>query len=688
VQIIIPMSGFGERFRQAGYTVPKPLIEIDGKPIIAHVIDMFPGELDFIFVCNQEHLDNPEYRMESLLRQYCPNGRIVGIPPHKLGPIHAIRQIEHLIDPGRQVVVNYCDFTCYWDWGNFKEFVAKTACAGALPAYKGFHPHTLGSTNYAYMREKDGWVLDIQEKQPFTDNRMEEFASSGTYYFASGSLMSDAFGLTMDRDLNVGGEYYVSLAYKILLAKKLPVAVYPLQHFMQWGTPADVAEYKGWSEAFRGLIAPEDEPVDRIGSLLIPMAGLGQRFAKEGYHLTKPLIPVSGKPMVAQATHDLPDAVNHVFILRSDMPGYREIVLELKSLYPEALVETIPNVTEGQACTALIALDVLERSARQGHEPVTVGACDMGVLYDRQALAQLIVNPEVDIIVWGVRGNANAIRRPEMFGWIDEASGRINGISVKTPLKSPATDPIVLGTFTFRHAEDFRRIVERLIARDGRINGEFYIDSCINDAIDLGLHCRLFEVDSYLSWGTPNDLRTFEYWQSCFHKWNAHPYRLELDKRVRPSASPALDKTCNEFAIPIPRKTGLIPTDLNRFLMVGVGSNILNYAIYVAVYWMSGVVATASVLGYLGGLFNSYYFGKVWVFKKTEPEISQALNFLEIFRFCCVYALGGAGMSLITYGLNRFYNLDYRLSWFFGVGFACVNNYVGSKWIVFKSQKK
>ena len=106
------MSGFGERFRQAGYDVPKPLIEIGGKPIIAHVIDMFPSEQDFIFICNQDHLTNPEYRMESILRQYCPTGRIIGIPAHKLGPIHAVQQVEHLIDFDCPVVVNYCDFTC------------------------------------------------------------------------------------------------------------------------------------------------------------------------------------------------------------------------------------------------------------------------------------------------------------------------------------------------------------------------------------------------------------------------------------------------------------------------------------------------------------------------------------------------------------------------------------------------
>ena len=58
MQIVIPMSGFGERFRRAGYSVPKPLIEVDGKPIIQHVIEMFPGEEKFIFICNENHLQD------------------------------------------------------------------------------------------------------------------------------------------------------------------------------------------------------------------------------------------------------------------------------------------------------------------------------------------------------------------------------------------------------------------------------------------------------------------------------------------------------------------------------------------------------------------------------------------------------------------------------------------------------
>lgn len=532
MQIVIPMSGFGERFRRAGYEVPKPLIEIDGKPVIAHVIDMFPGEQEFIFICNQDHLNQTDYRMEAILHEYCPTGRVIGIPAHKLGPIHAVRQVGNLIDQERPVIVNYCDFTCYWDWHHFKQFVAANQCVGAIPAYKGFHPHSLGSTNYAYLREANGWVKDIQEKQPFTNNRMAEYASSGTYYFSSGKIMIEAFRMTMDQHLNVGGEYYVSLAYKPLLAANQLVAVYPLQHFMQWGTPEDVAEYKVWSLAFRRLMSDTNKVMKPNGSLVIPMAGLGQRFVNEGYNVAKPLIAVSGKPMVAQATKDLPAAVHHVFVLRSDMPGYQEISEELKRIYPDAIIKTIPGVTEGQACTALLGLDALELEMGAVLGPLTIGACDNGAIYDAKAFQELVDNSEVDVIVWGVRGHANALRHPEMFGWIKAEEGRIQTISVKKPLESPATDPIVIGTFTFCKAEDYRRVVDHLIARNGRINNEFYIDTCINDAIELGLRCYLFEIDSYLSWGTPKDLCTFEYWQSCFHKWNSHPYRMELDGRI------------------------------------------------------------------------------------------------------------------------------------------------------------
>lgn len=539
MQVVIPMSGFGERFRAAGYTVPKPLIPVDGKPIIAHVVDLFPGETDFTFICNQDHLADPALGMEAILRGLCPGARIVPIAPHRLGPVHAALQAAPFLDPARPVLVNYCDFACYWDWDDFRRFVAETGCAGAIPAYRGFHPHSLGSTFYAYLWEKDGWVSGIQEKQPWTGTPMNEYASSGAYYFATAALMQDAFEAALAENWTTGGEYYASMAYNHLFARGLPVAVYPLQHFMQWGTPADLREYLRWSAAFRRLAEPAQPPPEHPGMVLVPMAGLGRRFSDRGYILPKPLVPVSGRPMVVQAANDLPRARRRRFVLRQDLPHLAEVSDALLREVPGGETATLDALTDGQARTCV---EGLADAAIDPDTPLTIGACDNGMLYDSARLAALLDDANCDVLVWAVRGHPEAVRHPRMFGWLQaDAEGRITGVSVKVPLDDPARDPIVTGAFTFRRTRDFLAACDRMFARGARVNGEFYVDTAIEDALALGLRCRLFEVDHYLGWGTPDDLAIFEYWQSCFHKWPSHPYRLERDGRVPADAVPALD---------------------------------------------------------------------------------------------------------------------------------------------------
>jgi hypothetical protein len=283
------------------------------------------------------------------------------------------------------------------------------------------------------------------------------------------------------------------------------------------------------------------------------MAGMSQRFINEGYKETKPLIPVSGEAMVLQATRDMPACLRNTFVLRADMPGHSSIVNALQQRYPGALCASLPTLSEGQALTTLAGLDALEESNPALQGPLHIAACDQGLLYDTAKLDSLLAIADVDVLVWAVRGHPNAVRHPQMYGWIQQdASGKIQNVSVKTPLGNPQTDAIVLGCFSFKRAGDLRRVVERLVERNGRINGEFYLDSAINDAIAMGLHCRVFEVDHYLSWGTPNDLRTFEYWQSCFHQWPHHPYRLELDNRVHPEALPELEARYKNWQVPSP----------------------------------------------------------------------------------------------------------------------------------------
>ena len=96
--------------------------------------------------------------------------------------------------------------------------------------------------------------IDVQEKKPFTTDPRNEFASSGTYYFKSFTLFKEYTKKMIEARLDVASEYYVSMVYKPMMEEDKKVLVYELEHFMQWGVPADLEEYLYWSGAFRKLL--------------------------------------------------------------------------------------------------------------------------------------------------------------------------------------------------------------------------------------------------------------------------------------------------------------------------------------------------------------------------------------------------------------------------------------------------
>jgi hypothetical protein len=75
----------------------------------------------------------------------------------------------------------------------------------------------------------------------------------------------------------------------------------------------------------------------------------------------------------------------------------------------------------------------------------------------------------------------------------------------------------------------FKRLHEKLSAPGALVNGERYLDSIVQVAIDLGVQVQLFNPTFSLSLGTPYEFETYRYWQSCFDRWNSHPYNLEKD---------------------------------------------------------------------------------------------------------------------------------------------------------------
>ncbi len=518
MKVLIPMSGIGRRFLEAGYTDPKPLILVDGKPMIHHVIDLFPGETDFFFICNDEHLEKT--RMREILLEKVPTAKIFSVPiSNRQGPVHAVLQIAESIDDTDEVIVSYCDYGTQWDYRAFLETMHTHKADGGVACYTGFHPHMLGTDHYAYCKHQDMVIQEIQEKKPFTSDKMSEYASNGTYYFRTGALMKNAFQELIDRKLSLHNEYYVSMAMNMLIEKGLQVRIFEIQKMLQWGTPADLEEYQQWSDYFRNQT---ENPLSFRGkepyTLLLPMAGAGSRFQMVGFRIPKPLLPIDGKEMVVKAVECLPPASRNLFICQQEHLAKYPIAQVLRDNFIQTGIHGIDSITEGQACTCEIGI---KEFALDPTCPLLISACDNGAYYDVGKFYRLLDDPSVDIIVWSFTNNRTSKLYPQMYAWLDvDAEGNIRDVSIKKPFADKENKHCIIGTMYFRSTALFLEGLESIYKTNSRTNGEFYVDNLLIPLIQKGYKVKVLEVKNYLCWGTPNDYKTYTYWSTYFSDLN------------------------------------------------------------------------------------------------------------------------------------------------------------------------
>ena len=526
MQLIIPMSGIGKRFIDAGYTTPKPLIEVDGVPIIKHILNLFNNPNNVIFICNENHL--LETNMLEILNNASPNCKIYKVSDkNRKGPVDAVLQSSDFIQDNDEVIISYCDYGTEWDYDKFLSKIKETNCDGLIPCYTGFHPHMLGSDNYAFVKVDGDNVVSIQEKKPFTEDKMSELASNGTYYFKNGKIVKKYFKKLMSLGQSINNEYYVSLVYNLLISDGLNVKTFLIDKMLQWGTPYDLENYLGWSNYFRNLTVPQ--PIisnPKNTTLILPMAGNGSRFLSEGYQLPKPLINVSGKPMVVQAINCLPQSDRNIFMCLNEHIKDYNIGEVLSNNFKNTTIIPINSVTEGQACTCEIGINETNLDLEL---PIFISACDNGAYYDTNEYIKLLNDESIDIIVWSFRNNQSSKTNPNAYAWMDvDNNNNIKHVSCKkfiydNPLKTHA----IIGSMFFRKAKYFIDGLIKNYEENIRTNNEFYVDDVLNQNIKMGLNVKVFEVKNYICWGTPNDYKTYQYWEDFFSQCEWHPYSIK-----------------------------------------------------------------------------------------------------------------------------------------------------------------
>lgn len=261
-------------------------------------------------------------------------------------------------------------------------------------------------------------------------------------------------------------------------------------------------------------------------NILIPMAGAGSRFREAGYTVSKPALPTYDKrtgrklPMVVCATLDLPgvkpDGANIIYVDRDfhKANGTEKAILEC---FPAAHFITVDHFTDGQACTCMLAENLIDNN-----EELLIAGCDNGMEIDVDQFHRSCA--ETDILVFTYKHNESVMANPDAYGWmvVDE-DFHIIGTSIKRAISdTPMEDHAVVATFWFKRGSIFVEAAKKMISENDRINGEFYVDQVVKHVLELGYKAKVFEIDRYIGWGTPADYelyqKTFEYWNGFYER--------------------------------------------------------------------------------------------------------------------------------------------------------------------------
>lgn len=231
---------------------------------------------------------------------------------------------------------------------------------------------------------------------------------------------------------------------------------------------------------------------DEKMNVLIPMAGAGSRFRNAGYTFPKPLIDVNGKPMIQVAVENLGLDANFIFVVQREHREKFHLENMLPLLAPNCKIVEVDSLTEGAACTALLAKEHIDNDA-----PLFFANSDQYVEWNPIQFMYDMQESEAD----GGIVTFKSTHPKCSFAKVGD-----DGVVTEVAEKNPISDNATVGYYYWRKGSDFVRYAEQMIERDIRVNDEFYVCPVYNEAIEDGKTIRIFEADEMWSLGSPEDL--------------------------------------------------------------------------------------------------------------------------------------------------------------------------------------
>lgn len=237
MNVLIPMAGAGSRFANAGYTFPKPLIEVNGKPMIQVVVENLNIEANYTFIVQKEHYE--KYSLQYLLNLIAPNCNIVQVDGLTEGAACTTLLAKEFINNDAPLVMANSDQFVKWNSNECLYAFNADGIDGGIVTFKATHP----KWSYAKIGE-DGFVCEVAEKKPISDN-----ATVGIYYWKSGSDYVKYAEQMIEKNIRVNNEFYVCPVFNEAITDGKKIRVKEIEKMWGIGTPEDLKyfleHYKG-----------------------------------------------------------------------------------------------------------------------------------------------------------------------------------------------------------------------------------------------------------------------------------------------------------------------------------------------------------------------------------------------------------------------------------------------------------
>ena len=230
-------------------------------------------------------------------------------------------------------------------------------------------------------------------------------------------------------------------------------------------------------------------------NILIPMAGAGSRFEQAGYTFPKPLIEVRKKPMIQVVVENLNIKANYIYVVQKSHREKYNLDALLTLITPGCKIVETEGMTEGAACTALLAKEHINSDS-----PLFFANSDQFVEWDSNEFLYKMNETNAD----GGIVTFEATHPKWSFAKVNE-QGLVTEVAEKNPISNIAT----IGFYYWKNGSDFVKYAEQMIDKDIRVNNEFYVCPVFNEAIEDGKAIRTFDVKEMWGLGTPEDLNYY-----------------------------------------------------------------------------------------------------------------------------------------------------------------------------------